>query len=263
MQINGKTAVYLVLGNPIAQVRSPGVYTDWCRERGINAVFVPFQPAVEAGGEVLKALSHVPNLAGLIVTIPFKPLAAGHCRTLTQRARAAGAVNVMRANGDGTWHGDALDGVGCVAALRGHDVAIRGSHVHVTGSGGAGASVAAALAEAGAARLSVEDLVPERAAALAGRLRQTFPGPDVRTGRDGVETASIIVNASPSGMQATDPLPLAPEVFAPGKVFVEMIMQPACTPMMEHARARGSLVLPGAEVLEGQKHETLRFFGLS
>ena len=54
MKINGKTAVFLVVGDPIAQVKSPGLYTEWCLAHGINAVFVPFQIDTAEGSGVSK-----------------------------------------------------------------------------------------------------------------------------------------------------------------------------------------------------------------
>lgn len=90
MKTDGKTALYLVVGDPIVQVKSPGLYTDWCRAQGVDAVFVPFQIGAAAGSEVFDALRHVPNLAGLIVKIPFKPFAAELCQILTLRAPGGG-----------------------------------------------------------------------------------------------------------------------------------------------------------------------------
>lgn len=263
MKIDGKTALYLVAGDPIAQVKSPGLYTDWCVAHGVNAVFVPFHIDAAEGAPVLDALRHVRNLAGLIVTIPFKPLAADHCEVLSPRARAAGAVNVVRPVGGGQWAGDALDGIGCVAALRARGVEIGGKTVQLVGAGGAGASVAAALAEAGAARLSVDDLDPGRAADLAGRLRREFPGVETGIGRIDPQEVTIFVNASPAGMAEGDPLPIDPGDLGPGKLLVEMIMQPARTRLLVAAEAAGCAVVPGREVLDGQVTETLRFFDLN
>ncbi|WP_036698955.1 shikimate dehydrogenase [Paracoccus sp. J39] len=263
MKIDGKTALYLVVGDPIAQVKSPGLYTDWCVAHGVNAIFVPFQIDAAEGPQVFDALRHVPNLAGLIVTIPFKPLAVDYCQVLSPRARAAGAVNVIRPIGDGKWAGDALDGVGCVAALRARGAGIKEKTVQLVGAGGAGASVAAALAEAGAARLAVDDLDPRRAADLAERLRREFPGVETGTGRLDPKEVTIFVNASPAGMAEGDPLPIDPADLGPGKLLVEMIMQPARTRLFAAAEAAGCAVVPGSEVLEGQQTETLRFFNLS
>lgn len=262
MKIDGKTALYLVAGDPIGQVKSPGLYTDWCAANGINAIFVPFNIDAGQGRQVFAALRHVPNLAGLIVTIPFKPLAADYCQLLSPRARAAGAVNVIRPIGDGKWSGDALDGVGCIAALLARGTPVNESTVQLVGAGGAGASVAAALAEAGAARLAVDDLDHRRADDLAKRLRREFPGVEVSTGRLEPKEVTIFVNASPAGMAEGDPLPIDPGDLGPGKLLVEMIMQPARTRLLVAAEAAGCAVVPGREVLEGQQAETLRFFNL-
>lgn len=263
MNVDGRTGLYLVVGDPVAQTKSPAMYSDWCKQAGINAVFVPFQVSREGADQVFAALRHVPNLKGLVVTIPFKPLAADICDVITARARAAGAVNVVRVLSDGCWQGDALDGLGCVSGLEAHGVRVGGSSVHLVGAGGAGASVAAALAEAGAARISVTDLDEGRAMTLITRLAPAYPDCLVTMAHPGRFSAEILVNASPSGMHPEDPLPVEPGCLAGRPAVVEMIMQPARTRLVELAEKRGSVVVPGLEVLQGQFGETVHFLGLS
>lgn len=261
MQISGATALYLVIGDPIAQVKSPALYTDWCQQSGIDAIFMPFQIARDQGPQVFAALRHVPNLRGMIVTIPFKPLVAGLCDSLTNRAKAAGAVNVIRVD-QGRWQGDALDGFGCITALTDRARSPMDAKVRIIGAGGAGASVAAALAEAGAARISIGDLDHARAIALAARLQANFP--DLCAEAEPAPTGAfdIIVNASPAGMQPDDPLPLDPELLKTTPVVIEMIMQPARTKLIDLAEQAGCPVIAGREVLEGQFQQTLRCLGL-
>jgi len=265
MVIDGKTKLFLVIGDPIAQVKSPDLYTRWCVAHGIDAVFVPFQINTRMGTEVFHALRHVPNLAGMIVTIPFKPLAATCCEHLTARAKVAGAVNVIRPV-DGQWYGDAQDGVGCIAALSARNVNIPGTTAQIVGAGGAGASVAAALAEAGVARLGIVDLDMHRAANLADRLGREFPTVTLHVGRIAPDDVTIFVNASPCGMAEGDPLPIAIADIKSEKnpkVLVEMIMQPSRTQLFIRAEEMGCMVVPGLEVLGGQQEETLKFFELN
>lgn len=262
MAIRGTSLLYLVIGDPVAQTKSPALYSDWCEAANIDAVFTPFQIHRAQGVEVFAALRNVPNLCGMVVTIPFKPLAGELCDSLTVRAAAAGAVNVVQVMPDGRWHGDALDGFGCVAALRQRDIKIADARVMIVGAGGAGASVAAALAEAGVSQLMVDDLEKGRAAALAARLSQVFPSVETGTGQMLPDEIDILVNASPAGMKPNDPLPVSPDLLSARPVLIEMIMQPARTRLVELAEAHGCQIVPGGEVLEGQFDETLRFFGL-
>lgn len=263
MQIRGTTDLYLVIGDPVAQVKSPALYSDWCQRSGVDAIFLPFQIARDHGQQVFDALRHVPNLRGMIVTIPFKPLAAGLCAHLTTRAQAAGAVNVIRLAGDGGWHGDALDGFGCVAALQAKGRDPKGARVRIVGAGGAGASVAAALAEAGAATISIGDLDRDRAGQLAARLAASFPHLDTTAEPLAGGAFDIVVNASPAGMRPDDPLPLDPAMLGGQPVVIEMIMQPARTPLFALAEQNGCPVIEGRQVLDGQFQQTLRFLELA
>jgi len=261
MVIDGKTKLFLVIGDPIAQVKSPDLYTSWCLEHQVDAIFVPFQIAAPQAHGVLEALRHVPNLAGIVATIPFKPLVATCCDTLTPRAQIAGAANVVRIDGD-QWYGDALDGVGCVTALHARQVAVAGASVQIIGAGGAGACVAAALADAGATRIIIDDLDQRRAQQLVDGLSRHFPALSSGCGRIPPQEVTIFVNASPCGMRETDPLPIDP-VDLEGKILVEMIMQPARTNLFLAAQQHNCRVVPGLEVLRGQRDQTIAFFDLN
>lgn len=262
MIVQGTTQLHLVIGDPVVQTKSPALYSGWCESAGIDAVFVPFQIARSNASAVFAALRDVPNLRGMVVTIPFKPLVAGFCKELTQRAQVAGVANVVRVMADGSWQGDALDGFGCVTALAARGIAISGARVQIVGAGGAGAAVAAALAEAGAAQMMITDINSQQAAGLAARLMQHYPQIRADVGFCVAGGVDIVVNASPSGMRAGDPLPLDTALLASRPAVIEMIMEPARTRFLELAEAKGCQVIPGREVLEGQFTETLRFFDL-
>lgn len=263
MAVTGKTGLYLVIGDPVAQTKSPALYTGWCEAQGVDAIFMPFRISRDQASQVFGALRHVPNLRGMIVTIPFKPLVAEFCDSLTQRAQGSGAVNVIRVSDEGAWHGDALDGFGCVDALGSRGLNPAGARIRICGAGGAGASVAAALAEAKAAEISLFDMDQERAANLAARLERCFPGVRASAGHPAPDRFDIVVNASPAGMRPDDPLPIGPDLLNMQPVLIEMIMQPERTRLIALAEQQGCQVVPGLEVLEGQFGETLRFLGLS
>ena len=70
--IGGSTRVFLILGDPIAQVKAPALYNHLFGAHGIDAVLVPAQVGADVlagfAREVLKAR----NIDGLWVTIPHK-----------------------------------------------------------------------------------------------------------------------------------------------------------------------------------------------
>lgn len=74
--ITGKTQVFFIIGDPVAQVRAPEVYNHLFREHRIDAVLVPLNlPPAELPGFLQHAMA-AGNVGGLWATIPHKPALA-------------------------------------------------------------------------------------------------------------------------------------------------------------------------------------------
>jgi shikimate dehydrogenase len=262
-RIGGATRLFAVLGDPVAQVRAPGLLNPLFAALGVDAVLVPVHVPPAGVGPLLRALRAVRNLDGLLVTVPHKMAVRRHVDTASPAAALLGSVNAVRRAPDGGWHGDTFDGAGFVAGLRaaGHDPA--GRRVALAGAGGAGTAIAAALLDAGAAHVSVGDPDPARLARLRrrlapgrpGRLRCAGPVPDL-TG------AHLAVNATPLGLRPDDPLPFDPAALPPDAVVADIVMRPAETPLLRAAAARGLAAHPGLPMLEQQIPLYRAFFGL-
>jgi shikimate 5-dehydrogenase len=134
--------------------------------RGHNGVCVAMQ-VPEGDLEVaLAGLAPTPNVDGILVTMPHKFAAFGHCATSSERARMLGVVSVIRRNADGTWHGDMLDGLAFVQAQLDQGAQVEGARALLVGAGGAGSAIAIALLEAGVGELVIHDADAARVAVL-------------------------------------------------------------------------------------------------
>ena len=116
----------------------------------------------------------------------------------------------------------------------------------MVGAGGAGTAIAHAVAEAGVAALGIADLEQRRQADLVERLAAAgFPvtaSPADATGWD------IVLNATPMGMRAGDPLPV-PEATIGAKVFVgDVVTAPDPSPLIAAARRLGCRTSTGVEM---------------
>lgn len=116
--LSGATRVYYIVGDPIVQVKSPAGVSQAFHERGRNACVMPARVAPADLARWLLGVSAAQNVDGVIVTIPHKFAAFDLCATTSERGRFLRAVNTLRRNVDGSWHGDMLDGQGFVAAGR-------------------------------------------------------------------------------------------------------------------------------------------------
>lgn len=238
IRLSGATRVHFIVGDPIAQVKSPHGVTQAFQARGLQAVVVPAHVAPNDVADWLRGVSHMKNVDGVIVTVPHKFASAALCATLSDRAAFLGAVNALRRTADGCWHGDMFDGLGCMQALRAHSCDPAGRRALLVGAGGAGTAIAHALVLAGVAQLAVHDGDAARRDALVGRLTG-LSRCLVAAGSDDPAGFDLVVNASPAGMRVDDPLPVQTERLAPGTFVACAVTQPAITPLIAAARARG------------------------
>ncbi|MCB1741578.1 MAG: shikimate dehydrogenase [Gammaproteobacteria bacterium] len=245
--LSGATRVYIIVGDPIAQVRSPAGMTRAFEACGMNAVCVPAWVAPADLGSYLDALRQMRNLDGVLVTVPHKFAAAEACTQLSARARFLETVNVMRRLPDGGWLGDALDGLGYVAALRALGQDLQGLRVLITGAGGAGTCIAHALLQASVGELAVHDPDIGRRDRLLERLG-TIGASTSRAGSDDAGGFDIVINASPCGMRPEDPLPVRTESLDARTIVGDVITDPLRTPLLERARALGCPTVDGADM---------------
>ena len=253
LKVTGITRLYIVIGDPVAQVQSTHLYNMLSAERGFDAVFVPVQFGADTFETVIAACRMMKNLRGIIPTIPHKARMLSVVDEASPRARMVGAVNSIRIDAKGRWIGDAIDGVGYVAGLKagGHDP--KGKSVQLIGVGGAGASMAFALAEAGISFLRLNDLDQDKVATVQSRLAGFFPNVEVETGPINTEGMDIVANATPLGMAEDDPLPMDPDRLTQNQLVTDMIAA---------ARAKGCPTGIGYEAVKGQAQANLEFFGL-
>ncbi|MEV6612974.1 shikimate dehydrogenase [Streptomyces sp. NPDC051051] len=262
--VSGTTRLYVVLGDPVAQVRAPGLLNDLFARTGRDAVLVPVHVRPDGLEEVMRGLRHMRNLDGILVTVPHKVEVCRYADLLGPAAEAAGSANALRRNPDGTWLADNFDGAGFVHGLRenGHDPA--GATVALAGAGGAGRAVAAALLTAGIARLRLYDPDAARREDVLARLDARWPGrttAGAQTDFDG-DGVDIAVNATPLGMRPSDPLPFDPARLPRTCTVADIIMKPAETALLEAARDSGRPVVHGRHMLDSQVLLYERFFAL-
>jgi len=247
--LSGATRVHFIVGDPIAQVRSPKGVTAALREAGLDALVVPAHVAPDDLAAFFAGITPMRNVDGVIITVPHKFSAAGFCTSLSDEAAFLGAANTLRRTADGGWHGGMFDGTGFVAALGDAGCDLRGKRALLVGAGGAGSAIGHALVMAGVASLAVRDNDAARTASLVDRLATLQRG-TVRVAAADVapESFDVIVNASPMGMRADDPPPVDVS-RVPATTFVgDVVTKPPLTPFIEAARARGCRTVTGTQM---------------
>lgn len=262
--VNGATRLYGTIGDPIRQLRLTAVMPQVFAAVGANAVWLPFEGGASLLPVMLKALTDLRNLGGFTVTIPHKSSIAPLLGKLSRRAQAAGSVNLVRRDVDGTLSGDSSDGVGFVRGMEAQGHRIAGASVWLVGLGGVGGSIAAALCEAGVGRLLVTELDAARADAGLARLSRFYPSVPVTTisAPNPPKGIHYAINATPLGLKPGDPLSFDPVTLDPEAVVAEVIMSPVETPLLQRARTHGRRIHHGRHTLDHQVPIYLDWFGI-
>jgi shikimate dehydrogenase len=207
ISIKGATRLYPIIGDPIAQVRSPEVFSARFAAAGVPAICIPVHVPAERFDAIVPALLALGNVDGLIATVPFKPRMLPFADRLGRAAQTVGALNALRRERDGSWSGDMFDGMGFIHGAQKKGERLAGRRVALFGAGGAGSAIACGLAEAGVQSIAVIDQDTAKAEAVAGRLARAFPKCAVSAARALPSAFDMVVNASPVGMKPGDGLP--------------------------------------------------------
>ena len=163
------------------------------QEAGLDWAYValPVEPdRLEAAVAGLVAL----GFAGANVTIPHKTGVLAFCDELDDVASRGGSVNTLVIR-EGRVLGSSTDGLAVTGAVE-----AGGARALVLGAGGAAQAVATALVDAGCASLRVAARSPEKAHALAARLRGLAPDHAVEADDEWpppAGDADLILNATP------------------------------------------------------------------
>jgi shikimate dehydrogenase len=259
-KITGATRLYVIIGDPIAQVRSPETFTPRFAAAGMDAVLVPVHVPAAQFDAIVPALLRIANLDGMLITVPFKPRMLPFADRLGATAQCIGAINALRREADGSWSGDMFDGAGFVNGAERKGERVRDRRVTLFGAGGAGSAIACALAAAGAAAIDLVDSDGAKASALMARLRPAFPKTRFAIAQAATRESDMIVNATPIGMRPEDGLPAQLGPLSPDTLVGDVVITASPTPIIRHAMACGCRWVDGKEMHAGQIEAIMGFF---
>lgn len=259
--ISGTTRILVIVGDPIAKVRSPETFARVFADHGIDAVMIPVEVAPADLRAAIDGLKRWTNLAGIVVTMPHKEAMLGLADEVFETGRLVGAVNALRPTAGGWWQADMFDGIGFVGGLEAQGLSARGRHVALLGAGGAGAAIAVGLARSGAASMAVHDLDVPKAERLVAALRRACPALEARVAPPDLARDDLLVNATPLGMNPDDPLPWDLAGLRPGTIVGDVTTKPDTPPFIAAAERGGAPVVRGRDMHEGQIRALCAFFG--
>lgn len=244
MQINGKTKIYGIIGNPVSHSLSPSMHNRAFEVLGENRVYVPFH--VDDLIAAVQGLRGLP-IGGVSVTIPFKEPVMELLDEIDPIAAKIGAVNTIAVRREGssvTLFGTNTDWVGSNKALQNH-LELKGSRAVILGAGGAARAIGFGLLEAGAA-IEIQSRTEKRGRLLAEQLGCPWSPLDSTPNRE----ANILINSTSVGMAPDNEVsPLAKDQLDGFEVVMDIVYVPLQTRLLRDAAALGCSCVDGLEML--------------
>jgi shikimate dehydrogenase len=238
--IDGSTRVFALLGDPVAHSLSPTMQNAAFRALGLRAVYVALRCVSDDVAPLIRALTRAGG--GGNVTIPHKEIAALAVDRRLDDAGEVGACNVFWSE-DAAVHGANTDVEGLLRALDPLEPPPGPWLIIGTGGGARAAAVAAA-------RRGSRVAVSSRSADRAGAFERWVAEREVEPASP--RECRLVINATPLGLRADDPLPIDPAAAPAATVAFDMVYRSGETPWVRAMRAAGRRAADGRGMLVAQ-----------
>jgi shikimate dehydrogenase len=252
-----------VFGDPVAHSLSPEMQNAALRACEIDAQYARFHIRPNELRSALEFLRSV-DFVGVNLTVPHKIAGFVQIDEADEFANRVGAVNTIRV-GDKKLMGSNTDGEGFLRAIRrDFSVDLRDLRVMIVGvGGGTGRAIAWQCALENCERLVLVNRTIEKASILAEKLRPFFAGPRVLGPAARLEAVpweesamriqladiDLIVNATPLGMNSSDPAPIPGRLIAPHHMVFDCVYGPSKTALLGAAGQTGARSASGISML--------------
>jgi shikimate dehydrogenase len=255
-----------LIGAGIQRSMSPALHEEEGRHHGLRVHYQLID--LDAGGvgpEVLPELMRavrVMQFAGLNITYPCKQSVIPLLDSLSEEAKAIGAVNTVVREGN-RLIGHNTDASGWSWGFRRALPKADLSRVVLLGAGGAGSACADAVVRLGARQLVIVDRDAARATDLAARLNAHLPGARASASTDlgaALSGASGLIHATNTGMAGTPGMPLAPALLRSSMWVSEIVYVPLETELLKAARRAGCATADGGHMNVGQAIRGFKLF---
>lgn len=250
------TDKYAVIGNPIAHSKSPLIHEAFAKQTNQDISYERILAPLNGFETTVRDLISQ-GYKGANVTVPFKPEAYSVSYSLSEYAKAAGAVNTLIFDANRII-GDNTDGIGLVNDLQ-HNLHTKldDKRILLLGAGGAARGAVLSLLLANPAEIVIANRNTSKAQEIVSEIckSQVLKNTSIPFGATSYESLNgqvfdIVINATSTGLTDTA-LPIPNTIFAKNCLAYDM-MYGRETPFMKQARKNGANVSDGLGMLVEQ-----------
>jgi shikimate dehydrogenase len=244
MKITGKTRITGLYGYPVEHTLSPSMHNAAFEHLGIDYCYLPFSVHPDSLKNAVEAIRAL-NLAGVNITIPHKESVISYLDHVNEEALFIGAVNTI-VNQERELTGYNTDGRGFMRSLLENNIIADNKKVLIVGAGGASRAIGYYLSEK-ADKMYLFDIDKIKLEKLASDL-SGIRG-NIHVLKDTVDLSSfdLLINATPLGLKATDPVPLDVSLLSPHQTVCDLIYKK--TPLLSLAAQKGCKTIDGLGML--------------
>lgn len=252
-----------VFGDPVAHSLSPQMQNAGLRALEIKMQYARFHIRQSELRSALRFLREL-NFVGINLTVPHKVAGLTQIDVADESASRCGAVNTVRFH-ENKLIGSNTDAEGFSRAVRSEfSIDLRDLRVMILGAGGGtGHAIAWQCALENCERLVLVNRTLANISALTDRLRSFFAearvlGPvarleavpwDETAVRAQLADIDLIVNATPLGMNPSDPAPIPARLLAPHHIVLDCVYEPSKTALLRAADEAGARGANGLSML--------------
>lgn len=236
-----------VIGDPIAQSKSPLIHGFWLDALGIPDDYRRTHVKPDELAAYIAARRADPDWRGCNVTMPHKGAVMDLVDDPGDIRGTIGAMNTIVRQPDGALIGTNTDAAGFYAPLA--ELDLDGAPVAVVGAGGAARAVLFALARANVGPVTILNRSPLKA---MGLLASFGLKGDVIALDAQLPPVALLVNSSSLGMTGQPPLDFDLSPLPEDAIVYDLVYSPLQTGLLKAAEARGLDTVDGLDMLIGQ-----------
>jgi shikimate dehydrogenase len=251
-----------VFGDPVEHSLSPQLQNAALKTCKIDMQYARFQISPDELQSALDLIREL-NFVGVNLTTPHKIAASKLMDEIDDNVKRIGAINAVKID-HAKLRGYNTDGKGFARAVRQEfAVDLRDLRVMILGAGGAARAIALQCALENCERLVITSRTFATAQKLAEELREYFAGPRVLGPVPRLQTIpweeaairfqighlDLIVNATPLGLNRSDPSPIPARLLAPHLMVYDTVYREGRTSFVSAAIEAGARAANGLTML--------------